>query len=390
MTLIIDNATLTEFCASLEGNAYITVDTEFLREKTFWPLLCLLQIGGPDGAAAVDTLADGIDLSPVYRLFDDPTILKVFHAGRQDLEIFFNLTGRLPAPVFDTQVAAMVCGFGDSIGYEHLVAKLAGKRVDKSSRFTDWSLRPLSQKQIDYALSDVIYLRPVYEKLATMLDQNGRTGWIDQEMAVLTRLETYESQPALAYKRIKGRAPSSRFLAVLREVTAWREREAQRRDVPRNRILRDEALIEIAHHTPQTVAQLGRTRGLGAKTAEGRYGHDLLLAVKTGVELPDDQCPEVQEKRDLPRGLGPVTDILKVLLKMKCEEFDVAGKLLANSADLEQIAAYGEQAHVPALHGWRREVFGDDALKLRAGQLSLTIERKKLILTHRMETEPSN
>ena len=380
MTLITDNDTLEAFCKSLEGTPYITVDTEFLREKTYWPLLCLLQISGPDGAAAIDTLAENIDLSPVYKLFDDHSMLKVFHAGRQDLEIFYNLTGRLPVPVFDTQVAAMVCGFGDSIGYEHLVAKLAGKRVDKSSRFTDWSLRPLSQKQIDYALSDVIHLRPVYEKLAKMLDNNKRAKWIDEEMATLTRLETYASQPKNAYRRIKGRAPSARYLAILRELTAWREREAQRRDVPRNRVLRDEALVEIAHHTPDTVVQLSRTRGLGTKIAEGRYGQDLLEAVRVGKSVPDADCPIPQEKPDLPRGLGAVTDILKVLLKMKCEEFDVAGKLLANSADVELIAAFGEDADVAALKGWRREVFGEDALKLRAGEMGLAIDGKKLKL----------
>ncbi len=380
MTLITDNDDLQAFCKSLEGAPYITVDTEFLREKTYWPLLCLLQICGPDGAVAVDALATDIDLSPVYELFDDQSILKVFHAGRQDLEIFYNLTGRLPVPVFDTQVAAMVCGFGDSIGYEHLVSKLAGKRVDKSSRFTDWSLRPLSQKQIDYALSDVIHLRPVYEKLADMLNSNNRAEWIDEEMATLTRLGTYASQPENAYKRIKGRAPSARYLAILRELTAWREREAQRRDVPRNRVLRDEALVEIAHHTPETVAQLSRTRGLGAKLAEGHYGQQLLQAVITGKSVADVDCPEPQVKRDLPRGLGPVTDILKVLLKMKCEEFDVAGKLLANSADVELIAAFGEDADVAALKGWRREVFGEGALKLRAGEMSLAIDGKKLKL----------
>jgi ribonuclease D len=380
MTLITENDALQAFCDSLVGAAYITVDTEFLREKTYWPQLCLLQIGGPDDAVAVDALADGIDLSPVYKLFDDPSILKIFHAGRQDLEIFYNLTGRLPVPVFDSQVAAMVCGFGDSIGYEHLVGKLAGKRVDKSSRFTDWSLRPLSQKQIDYAISDVTHLRPVYEKLAAKLEANGRSEWIDEEMATLTRLETYANQPENAYKRIKGRAPSARYLAVLRELAAWREHEAQRRDVPRNRVLRDEALVEIAHHTPDSVAQLSRTRGLGAKTAEGRYGRELLEAVQKGKSVPDSDCPIPKEKRDLPRGLGPVTDILKVLLKMKCEQFDVAGKLLANSADVEQIAAFGEEADVASLKGWRREVFGDDALRLCQGELALVINGKRLKL----------
>ena len=380
MNLITDNPSLLAFCKKLKGTAYITVDTEFLREKTYWPLLCLLQIGGPDEAAAIDALAPGLDLEPVYELFDDHSILKVFHAGRQDLEIFYNLTGRLPIPVFDTQVAAMVCGFGDSIGYEHLVSKLAGKRIDKSSRFTDWSLRPLSPKQIDYALGDVIHLRPVYEKLAERLAENDRARWIDEEMEILTRPETYAGDPDLAYKRIKGRAPSPRYLAVLRELAAWREREAQRRDIPRNRVLRDEALVEIAHHTPDSVSRLSRTRGLGDKTAEGRYGRELLEAVKTGKEIPESDCPKPQEKLDLPRGLGPVTDMMKVLLKMKCEDFDVAGKLLANSSDVEKIAAFGDNAQVPALSGWRREVFGDDALKLRSGELALVINGKKLEL----------
>jgi ribonuclease D len=277
----------------------------------------------------------------------------------------------------------MVCGFGDSIGYEHLVSKLAKQRVDKSSRFTDWSLRPLSPKQIKYALDDVIHLRPVYEKLALKLDANKRAKWIDEEMAILTHLDTYASQPENAYRRIKGRAPSARYLAVLRELAAWREEQAQRRNVPRNRILRDEALVEIAHHTPDTVAQLSRTRGLGAKTAEGRYGKELLEAVKAGKAIPDSECPKPKEKRDLPRGLGPVIDILKVLLKMQCEVFDVAGKLLANSADVELIAAFGEDADVRALKGWRREVYGEHALKMRSGELSLAIDGKKLVLVAR-------
>ena len=385
MTLITDSQALAAFCQRLRGTEYITVDTEFMREKTYWPILCLVQIAGPIDAAVIDTLAPGMDLAPVYELFDDRDLLKVFHAARQDLEIFFHEAGRLPEPVFDTQVAAMVCGFGDSVGYEQLIAKLTKGTIDKSSRFTDWSLRPLSERQIDYALADVTHLRPAYEKLAKRLKSNGRDGWIDEEMAVLEAPSTYDGNPDTAYQRIKARSKSARFMAVLRELAAWREREAQRRDQPRNRILRDDALVEIAHHTPKTAKDLGRTRGLSVKVAEGSYGQQLLGAVKRGLDVPDSECPQPEAKPDLPRGLGPVTDLLKVLLKMKSEDADVATKLLASSADIELIAAFGEKADVRAMSGWRREVFGNDALRLRAGDIALTVEGKRMIV---VEWEP--
>ncbi len=380
MPMITDTQALADFCEKLRTADYVTVDTEFMRENTYWPILCLVQLAGPGGAKAVDALAPGIDLKPLYELMADESVLKVFHAARQDIEIFFHLSGRLPKPVFDTQVAAMVCGFGDSVGYEALVMKLVNAKIDKGSRFTDWTIRPLSDRQTKYALDDVIHLRPVYEKLAAKLHGNGREEWLTEEMAVLTQPATYDGEPTEAFRRIKTRTADSRMLAVLRELAAWREKEAQRRDMPRNRILRDEALLEIAHHTPKDPDQLARTRGLGAKLAKGNYGQQILDAVKKGLSVPDKDRPEPKTKTQLPRGLGPVTDLLKVLLKMKSEDSGVATKLLASSADLEQLAAFGKAADVKALKGWRLDVFGDDALKLRAGELSLSVKGKKLKL----------
>lgn len=371
---------LAEFCRRQKGAAFITVDTEFMREKTYYPQLCLVQVGGPDEAEAIDPLAPGIDLTPLFDLMRDEGLLKVFHAARQDMEIFYHLMGGLPRPVFDSQVAAMVCGFGEQVGYETLVNKLAKDRVDKSSRFTDWSIRPLSDKQIHYALADVTHLRVIYEKLKAKLARNGRADWLEEEMDVLTSPSTYAQDPRTAFRRLKVRGPKPRFLAVLREVAAWREDEAQRRDLPRSRVLRDEALLEIAHHVPTTVADLARTRGLGQRMAEGQAGKDLLAAVKAGLDLPEADCPEPIDKPDLPRGIGPVADLLRVLLKMRCEDADVAPKLVASSADVEAIAAFGDKADVAALNGWRRDIFGEDALKLRDGKAGIALNGKHLAM----------
>lgn len=378
MSLITDTAALANFCRQIAECSYITVDTEFMRERTYWPRLCLVQVAGTeDLAAAIDPLS-GLDLAPLFELLANPRMLKVFHAARQDLEIFFHLMGRLPAPVFDTQVAGMVCGFGDQVGYETLVSKLARVRLDKASRFTDWSLRPLSDRQIDYALSDVIHLRPVYERLRQRLEANGRAAWLDEEMAILTDPATYDMEPMNAYRRIKVRGGNGRFLAVLRELAAWRERQAQNRDIPRNRVLRDEAMLEIAHHLPTGLADLNRTRGLGRSFAEGAAGAEVLVAVARGCAIPPEECPEADIKRELPRRVAPVAELLKVLLKMKCDDHDVAQRLVASSADVEAIAAFGEEADVHALKGWRRQVFGEDALKIRDGSLALAVRRGHL------------
>jgi len=379
MTILTASSDVALLCARLRAEPYITIDTEFLRERTFWPKLCLLQLASPKEAAAIDPLADGMDLAPVVALLDDPRVLKVFHAARQDMEIFFHLTGRLPHPIFDTQVAAMVCGFGESVSYETLAARLAKASVDKSSRFTDWSHRPLSDKQLAYALSDVTHLRKIYEKLAAKLQATGRSAWVASEMDILTDPKTYAVDPESAWRRLKPRTSQPRFLNVLRAVAAWRENEARNRDVPRGRILKDEALMEIAAHPPADAAQLARIRMVGSGFAEGKLGPSLLAVVKEGVERSPNDAPSFERPEALPNGLGPLIELLRVLLKMKCDEHDVAQKLVATSSDLERIAA-DDGADVPALQGWRRDIFGEAALALKGGRLALAAEGRRVKL----------
>ena len=376
---ITDTARLAELCARLSKADYVTVDTEFLRENTFWPILCLVQLAGPDDEGAVDTLAKGIDLDPLYELMADERVLKVFHAGRQDLEIFYHHTGRVPAPVFDTQLAAMVCGYGDQISYENLLARTIGVTVDKSSRFTDWSRRPLTDRQLNYAMADVTHLRPVYEKLAKQMKSTGRDHWLDEEMAVLTAPETYKADPEDAWRRIKGRGgKGKRFLAILIEVAAWREREVQKRDIPRNRMLRDEAIMEIASHAPRKAETLAHVRSISSKMAEGSTGTAILQAIEDGIARPAHSLPAPPERPErLPPGLGPLTDLLKVLLKHNAEKQNVASRLIASGDDLERIAG-DDTADVPALRGWRREIFGEQALALKHGKLALAADGKKI------------
>ncbi len=377
MTMIADSAELAAFCKRQAKAEFITVDTEFMRDSTYWPKLCLAQVGGPEEAVAIDTLAPDMDLAPLLDLMRNPKILKVFHSARQDLEIFFLIMDTLPAPIFDTQVAAMVCGFGDSVGYDKLVRKLTGQRIDKSRRFADWSRRPLKDSQIDYAISDVVHLRPVYEKLRRQLEKRARTAWLDEEMAVLTSADTYRLEPETAWRRLKTRSASPRYLAVLRALAAWRETEAQRRDVPRNRVLREEQLFDIAAHHPSSTEELSHTRGMGRDAARGRIGQAILAALAEGMAVPEADCPEPPPQRDQPAGLGPLVDLLKVVLKLQCERHDVAQKLVASVADLERIAA-DDDAEVRALTGWRREVFGESALALKQGRLGLGMNGKKL------------
>jgi ribonuclease D len=377
--LITTTAQLATFCTAHSHVDFVTVDTEFMRERTYWPKLCLVQLGGPKEAVAVDPLAEGIDLQPLFDLLANPNVLKVFHAARQDVEIFWNLTGSVPQPMFDTQVAAMVCGFGESASYETLAGTLAGAKIDKSSRFTDWARRPLTDKQTDYALGDVIHLRKVYSKLHEKLEKSGRTEWVREEMAVLNDPATYRIEPAEVWRRFKWRAEKPRLRALLRELAAWRENEAQRLNVPRGRVLRDEALAEIAHHPPKDAHELSRVRGLHAGFVESRQGKEVLAAVERGMALPLEQCPSGEERRDIPRGIGPVVDLLKVLLKQVSEEHGVASKLIATTDDLEAIAA-DDEAKAPALHGWRRELFGELALKLKRGELALGVQGRKVTL----------
>jgi len=376
MPVISDTDSLAAFCDSLKGSPYITLDTEFMRESTYWPQLCLLQIAGPgesaENARAVDPLAKGIDLAPLDALLHDPGMVKVVHSGRQDLEIFYHRHKRLPAPIFDTQVAGMVCGFGDQVAYEKLCAQLAGAEIDKSSRFTDWSKRPLTDRQITYALSDVTHLRQIYLKLKARLEANDRTPWLAEEMARLTDPRTYAMVPEEAWQRVRTRGAKPKVLAVLREVAAWRERAAQERDIPRNRMLRDEALLEIAGHPPMDEAQLSRIRGMPKGFAQGALGQALLQAIRRGAELPKSEWPETERPTRKVKPPASIVEMLRVLLRLKAEEHDVAQRLIATADDLEAIAA-DDEADIAALRGWRREVFGEDALALKAGKLALAV-----------------
>ena len=385
-TIITTTDALSGRCKAWRDAPYITVDTEFMREKTFWPQLCLVQVGAPEESVAIDPMASGIDLSPFFDLLCEPSVLKVFHAARQDIEVFHHLTGKIPAPIFDTQIAAMVCGFGESVSYEKLVNKIEGAEVDKAIRFTDWARRPLTDRQVLYALSDVSHLRPVYEHLARELERTGRRSWLDEELAALSDPRIYAAEPREAWRRLKPRTNNRRFLAILRELAEWREREAQRRDVPRNRVVRDEALTEIAAHAPVTVEELSRSRAMSPKVAEGQFGEAILAAVRRGKSLPDAECPALPPAPA--RGLGgtPLADLLRVLLKMKSEESGVAPRLIASADDLDLIAAPGDAPEVQALHGWRQEVFGADALALKEGRLALAAERGRILLVPR---EPS-
>ena len=379
MTVITDTAALVRFCAEQRGASFVAVDTEFMRERTYWPILCLVQVAGPTGAAAIDALAPGIDLTPLLALMTDESVLKVFHAARQDVEIFFNLSSAVPTPLFDTQVAAMVCGFGDAASYETLVGKLAQASLDKSSRFTDWSHRPLTDRQIRYALADVVHLRTVYDRLQQQLASNGRAGWFAEEMAGLADAATYRSDPSEAWRRfrLRGRV-DARFFGVLREVAAWRETAARQRNLPRGRIMRDEAVLEIASHAPKTIEALARSRSLGKGVAEGKLGSEILETVQRG--LANSKALEPPPSRvDTPPGLGPLIELLRVLLKQRCEEHQVAQKLVATAEDLEAIAA-DDNASVPALSGWRHQIFGKDALALKHGRLALTVRRNRIVL----------
>ncbi|MDA1058191.1 MAG: ribonuclease D [Proteobacteria bacterium] len=379
MTMLTTTAEVSALCERLAKAEYVTVDTEFMRETTYWAKLCLVQIAGPDESAAIDPLAPGMDLTPLFTLLANPDILKVFHAARQDLEIFHHLSGDVPHPIFDSQVAAMVCGFGDSVAYDTLAARLAGANIDKHSRFTDWARRPLTDRQVGYALDDVIHLRPIYEKLSGMLEKNGRKHWLGEEMAILTDRGTYEVNPRETWRRLKLRNPKPRMVAVLQEIAAWREVEAQLRDVPRNRIIRDEALLEIAAHPPKSREELGGIRGFPKGIAEGARGEAIVEAVGRALALSKNELPDVPDRSQKAQGIGPLVELLKVLLRMKCEEHEVAQKLIANVSDLEQIAT-DDKAQVAALQGWRRDVFGTDALRLKHGELALAATGRKVNL----------
>jgi len=379
MSVITTNHDLAELCARLSRAEFITVDTEFMRDKTYWPILCLVQVASPDEAWAIDPMAPDLDLSPFYEVLKNEKVLKVFHSARQDLEIFFHAMGGFPKPLFDTQVAAMVCGFGESVGYETLVHRFTDAKLDKSSRFTDWARRPLTERQISYALSDVTHMRPIYLELAKQLDQSGRREWVDEEIATLTEPSTYITIPEEAWLRLKVRTTNRRYLGVLKYLAAWRQREAEARDIPRNRILRDEALLEIAAHPPKSRDDLKKMRSLSRGFPDNGLTKGILDAVQEGLDLPEKDLPKVEKPKHPPAGIGPVVELLKVLLKMKCSENGVAQKLLASSSDLEAIATKSAEAdHL--LHGWRWEIFGQHAVALRDGKIALSAHEGKISL----------
>ena len=372
MHVITTTPELQKLCETLAASDYVTVDTEFLREQTFWPQLCLIQLAGPDAEAIVDPLADGLDLAPFYKLMADQSVLKVFHAARQDIEIVFVKTGVVPAPVFDTQVAAMVCGFGESISYVNLVKRISGADIDKSSRFTDWSRRPLSDKQLVYALGDVTHLRDVYAALKKDLDATDRAHWLAEEMSTLTNSETYDTDPEKAWQRLKLRVKSKKSLAVLVELAAWRERLAQSQDVPRGRILRDDALYDIANQMPVTAEALGQLRTLSDGFGRSQRARELVDVVKAGLARDIKTLPKLERGDALSAEATATLELLKVLLKAAAAEHRVAPRLIADSEALEMLATEAEP-DIPALHGWRRKLFGEDALRLKRGELALTL-----------------
>jgi len=377
MDLITENHLLEQFCERVSRSDFITVDTEFIREKTYWPELCLIQLGAPKETAIIDPLAKNLDLSPFFALMENSNLLKVFHAARQDLEIFFHLMGNLPSPIFDTQIFAMVCGFGDSVGYETLANKLAQKSIDKTMQFSDWKKRPLSEKQLSYALADVTHLRVVYENLITALKKNGRTNWVKEEMDTLNSIELYKPDPRSVWKRLKIRNPNPRFLAILREVAAWREKEAQRKNKPRNWILKDMAITEIALQKPTNIEDLHGLRGVNSNQIIGSAGKEILEAVEKGIYTPDEKCPVVKKPSNKKTKMGAISDLLKVLLKLKSETHGVAQKLIASTEEINEIAI-NDEAEVSAVRGWRRQVFGADAIALKRGQLALTTKGRSI------------
>jgi ribonuclease D len=377
MSLITNSAVLAETCARFALHPYVTVDTEFLRETTFWPKVCVIQLASDHEAVAVDALAPDLDLTPFLDLMANPAIVKVFHAARQDIEIVWNLGKLVPSPLFDTQVAAMVCGFGDQVAYGELAQSICKVAVDKSSRFTDWSRRPLTEAQIVYALADVTHLRDIYKSLRDKLERSDRLAWLDDEMRSLTTPATYEQDPASAWERHRHRARKPRDLAVLMELAAWREREAQSKDVPRSRVLKDDAMVEVALAAPRTAEALANLRAFPRGMERSRGGADMLAAIERGLARDPKTLPKIERERRSGSN-GATVELLKVLLRQVSERHGVAPKMIATVDDLEAISG-DDNAPVAALSGWRRDLFGAKALELKHGRLALTIERGRVI-----------
>jgi ribonuclease D len=385
MRIVTDTEALKSLCSELEKGAYVALDTEFLRDQTYWPKLCLIQAAGPGVEAIIDPLAKDLDLAPFYKLLASKKVIKVFHAARQDVEIFHHQGGVIPEPMFDSQIAAMVCGFGEAASYETLVRKIARAEIDKSARFTDWSRRPLSKRQLEYALADVTYLRVIYEFLSKELEKTKRDAWVEEELGTLKDPATYQLEPKDAWKRLKPRSMNKRFIGVLVALADWREREAQSRDVPRNRVLKDEALMEIAAHPPASPEDLNQIRALPNGYANSKHGKMLLATVQQALESPppDVVLPNFR------RGSDPspaALDLLKTLLRLRATQYSVAPRLVANAEDLERLAA-GEDEGIQALHGWRAEIFGNDARALREGRLAIALDNGEAVVIETPQTE---
>jgi ribonuclease D len=379
MRIVTNTADLKALIVELESATYLALDTEFLRDQTYWPKLCLIQVASTQVAAIIDPLADGIDLKPFYELLKNPKIVKVFHAARQDIEIFQQQGGVIPHPLFDTQVAAMVAGYGDAASYETLARRIAGVEIDKSSRFTDWSRRPLSNKQLEYAIGDVTHLRKIYEVLDTELKKTNREAWVADEISALQNPELYAMNPANAWRRLKARTSSKRFIALLAAIAEWREREAQTRDIPRGRVLKDEAILEIAAHPPESADALERIRAIPKGFANSRMGKTLMDAIEQGRHAPPPEGIEPERPRRKREPSQAAIDLLKTLLRLRAEDANVAPRLIANADDIESLAAF-EDDGIAALQGWRAEVFGNDALALRKGELGIALSKGKAVV----------
>jgi ribonuclease D len=369
--LITTSSQLDKFCREIAGIPHIAVDTEFIRERTYWPQLCLIQIAADSRAAAVDTLSPGIDLSPLFKLMLDQSVLKVFHSSGQDLSVFHSVMRDIPRPFFDTQIAAMVCGFGEQPAYATLVSSLLGEEIDKAPQMTDWSRRPLTERQITYALADVTHLLRLYTILDLRLGESGRREWVADETRLLAEPSNYLAEPSEQWRRIRMRRPSRKSLAVLREVAAWREATAQQRDLPRAWVVKDEPLAEIAATQPRTKEQLERVRGLSARFAEGRDGRSVLAAIEKALSAPPSTWPELPLVSRVPEPSDTMIALLQALLRVRAGEHGVAAALVANRRDLE-LLALNDTADIPALRGWRRKVFGEDALRLKRGEIAIT------------------
>ncbi|WP_371397823.1 ribonuclease D [Fretibacter rubidus] len=379
MQVIKTNEALTAFCNATKGKAFICVDTEFMRESTFYSQLCLIQAATDTDEAIIDPLADGLDLTPFLDVLMDKAIMKVMHAARQDMEIFYALCGAVPGPLFDTQIAAMALGFGDSVGYMALVKGRLDINLDKGARFTDWSRRPLSDKQLHYAIGDVTHLRDLYPGMVEELQTRGRLGWVNEEMAPQMDAALYSFEPETAWERLKVRNIKKPYLAALKAAAAWREREAISRDIPRRRVLKDDSLYDLAQNRPRDTKALERLRSIPKGFERSSKAKALVEAIAAAVDNAEDYAPKIERPRNMPPNLGPRMEMLKTLLRLRTEYEDIAPRLVANNSDIEQLAAFGAKADIAALKGWRREAFGEDALAMLAGKIALRLEGREVV-----------